>query len=192
MSLNNVKEIELINQIRQNGNHEAFREVFHAYKEMVSRLCFRFLGPDRDIKDVIQKVFIELFNSFGRFEQKSGLKTWVYRITANTCYKEIRHKSILRKFFERNQVSMELATDSTAFSNPESTLHERELRDSLQKALGHLTPEKRLVVILHDIECCTHEDIAKITGESIGTVKSRLFHARKELAGRLKRMDREL
>jgi len=190
--LDSVKEKEYINRIKEHGDAEAFRNIFHAYKEMVANLCYKFLGRDENINDVIQKAFIEIYKSLSNFEEKSELKTWIYRVTANTCYKEIRQKGVFRKFFESGQDKVDLFEDSSVFANPEKVASEEELHRTVQDALQELTPEKRMVLVMHDMEGCTHEDIAKITGESTGTIKSRLFYARKELARKLKSVVKDL
>jgi RNA polymerase sigma-70 factor (ECF subfamily) len=149
---------------------------------------YRFLGPDFDTDDVIQQVFISIFKSLENFRGLSSLDTWVYRITSKVCTDQLRKKYRKRKLsiagsFDDDSSGLAGATHHT----PASGLERKELYDSINQAMGKLTSEKRLVVIMYEIEGKSLEEISEIIQKPVGTVKSRLFHARRELGKQLRK-----
>ncbi|MDO5576116.1 MAG: sigma-70 family RNA polymerase sigma factor [Fibrobacter sp.] len=172
-------EKELIDRA-VSGDQKAFRELFHAYREMVYRVVYRFLGDADDVEDAVQQTFIEVHRSLPGYEAKAKLTTWLYRIAINVSIQFLRKKKYLNKF---DSVDPEIVEDSDG----RSSFEDRELKDQVRMALSKLPLKKRIVVILHDLEGITMEEIADIRKIPLGTVKSRLFHGREELKKKLSR-----
>ena len=117
-----------------------------------------------------------------QFRGLSSIDTWVYRITSKICTDQLRKKYRKRKLaiigsIDDEKAGLTGATDHT----PHSGLENSELNEKIRAALDRLTMEKRLVVVMYEMEGKSLEEIAEITETPVGTVKSRLFHARKEL-----------
>lgn len=159
----------------------AQHELFSVYKQKVYDLTYRSLGGNFDIDDVVQQVFIAIFGSIGQFKGMSSFDTWVYRITVKICTTQLRKK------YRKRQPN--IFYDSTTIENNQDNissdalcvLERKELNKSIYRALGKLSPDKRMIVVLFEMEGRTLEEIAQILNKPLGTIKSRLFHGRKAL-----------
>jgi RNA polymerase sigma-70 factor (ECF subfamily) len=170
------------------GDRRGQQTLFTHYRSKVTNLVYRFLGPRFDVDEVVQEVFVSLFESLQGFRGLSSLDTWVYRLCMKVCTDQLRKK------YRKRQLSIvhveggpEELTDPRSPS-PQSALMERkELRQEIFGALEKLTVEKRQVVVLYEMDGKTLEEIADIVQAPVGTVKSRLFHGRNELKRHLRR-----
>jgi RNA polymerase sigma-70 factor (ECF subfamily) len=123
-----------------------------------------------------------------QFQGESSFATWITRIVINLCLDELRKQkrhrteSIEEMGEESGGVERQMPVVTT---NPTERLERGELRQRIDKALGQLSNEHRTVLVLHEFEEMEYKEIAKTVGCSIGTVMSRLFYARRKLAGLL-------
>ncbi len=174
----------------QHGDVEAFNQLVRLYEGRVYNLCYRMLGDSDSAADASQETFLSAFRNLRRFRGGS-FRSWMLRIATNTCY------DILRARKRRPAISLDaaLATDDTsphAFDPPDQ--HEspaevalrRELGAAIQQGLNHLPEDQRITVILCDIQGRPYDEIARITGTTLGTVKSRLSRGRARLRDLLK------
>ena len=177
-----------------NGEAGAFEVLVNRHKDRLFNLCFWFLGDAQEADDVCQDVFIKIYRSLNGFRFEASFVTWSYRIAMNAC--KNRSKSLgyrIRKWTSQLDNSGALpaapAVNGAGGGNPHQDLENRERADAIQRALNALPPDKRMVVMLRDMEGLSYDEIAEITHLPAGTVKSRLFRARndlkKMLAGRL-------
>jgi len=165
----------------------AFDEVVLQYKTKVFNYLHRMTGNSQDAEDLTQEVFIRLYTSLPSFKNQSSLNTWIFRIASNLCIDRFRRS----KKFQAIAYSLDEATDTddgTASRElpdltfePHRLAENSELADQISTALGRLPDKLRAVILLHDIEDMPYDEIARVVGCPIGTVKSRLFHARVRL-----------
>ncbi|MCW8965954.1 MAG: RNA polymerase sigma factor [Candidatus Pacearchaeota archaeon] len=165
------------------GDQKAFSELFHEYKEMVYRVVYKLLGNSEETNDAVQQTFIELYKSLPGYAGKSKFTTWLYRIAVNVSIQFFRKRRVRDKDQPFNP---EVHTDSTTESD--HPLEKKELRKQIEEALASLHIRKRTVVVLHDIENRTMEEISDIIGVPVGTIKSRLFYGREELKKKLEKV----
>ena len=176
------------------GDTKAFETLVNRHKDRLFNLCFWFLGDALEADDVCQDVFIRIYRSLDIFRFEASFATWSYRIAMNAC--KNRSKSLgyrIRKWTAQLDSSGALpaapAVNGAGGLNPHQDLENRERGDAIQRALNALPPDKRMVVMLRDMEGLSYDEIADITHLPAGTVKSRLSRARndlkKMLAGRL-------
>jgi RNA polymerase sigma-70 factor (ECF subfamily) len=170
------------------GDRRSQRAFFNEYKRSVFNLCYRLLGPGFDLDDVVQQVFIKLYYSLKSFKGLSSIDTWIYRITSKVCTDQLRKKYRKRQL-EIVDNSDEMAADgkSVRARDPYERIAQRELALTIYHALNKLSFEKRSVIVLYEMEKKSLEEIAAMIDAPVGTVKSRLFHARKELEKHLKK-----
>jgi RNA polymerase sigma-70 factor (ECF subfamily) len=170
-------------------DRKAQRQLFDFYKHKVHDLVFKSLGPRFDTDDVIQQVFIELFKSLSYFKGDSSLDTWVYRICVKVSTTQLRKKYRKRQpqiVYDSRQIDAE--TDAEDFAGgPFKDMERKELATAIYDALDRLDAEKRMTVVMYEMEGKSLEEIAQIERVPVGTVKSRLFHGRKILEKHLKR-----
>lgn len=169
------------------GDRRAQLEIFRKYREVVLNLVYRLLGTGHDVDDVTQQVFIRLFESLNGFKGLSSLDTWVYRVTSRVCTDQLRYKYRKRKI-EMISDGEEITATARAPESygPAHEYEKKQLHATVSQALDKLNSEKRLVVVMFEIEGRSLEEIAATIGRPVGTVKSRLFHARKELKKHLR------
>jgi RNA polymerase sigma-70 factor, ECF subfamily len=181
------QDMSLLLQQCLKNDRRAQRELFNTYKHKVHDLVYKSLGPRFDTDDVLQQVFIELFKSLAYFKGDSSLDTWVYRISAKVCTTQLRKKYRKRQphvVYDSEQ--MEAEADRNA-QGPSADIEQRELEATVYDALDKLDAEKRMTVVMYEMEGRTLEEIAVMSDIPLGTVKSRLFHGRKMLEKLLRR-----
>lgn len=168
----------LLEALRQ-GDLRAFEVTFHSYKTLVYNLSYRILLDRDDALDVSQEVFLTLFQKIAHFRGDCSLKSWIFRITFN---KSLNKRKWWRRRgrFKTEPLSVFHAERirSSEAERPDSCLQCQEIEDLVRSAMGKLPLVQRAVVLLRDLEGCSYEEIAEITGASIGTVKSRIARAR--------------
>jgi RNA polymerase sigma-70 factor (ECF subfamily) len=176
----------LLQQCLKN-DRKAQRQLFENYKHRVHDLVYKSLGPRFDVDDVIQQVFIELFKSLSYFKGDSSLDTWVYRICVKVCTTQLRKKYRKRQpQIVYDSLQTEIEADAGVV-DPCEEMEKKELEAAVYAAFEKLDEEKRMTVVLYEMEGKSLEEISVITGIALGTVKSRLFHGRKLLEKHLRR-----
>lgn len=172
---------DLLAEIRR-GNQKAFARLVSMHEKNVYRICYRFFADENEASDAVQEVFIKVFRAIGRFEGRSSLKTWIYRIAANTCItladKKKREKEGLLQ-------SMLQWWSSYTQESPEEAVIDREIQllnqQIVNEKVAKLPESYRMPVILKDIEGLPLEKISEILEIPIGTVKSRINRGRRLL-----------
>lgn len=145
------------------GDRDAMASIVGEHYASVYRFCARRLGPEL-AQDAAQETFLTAQKSLKRFEERSKLSTWLFGIAHNHC------RALARK--RKMEIDFEPSFEwGTTHPDPASQAVDREC---LRSALGKLTTEHREVVVLHELEELTYEEIATILTVPIGTVKSRL------------------
>jgi len=168
------------------GDKQCQRVLFKKYRDRVFSIISHSLSPYVDKDDIIQQVFIKIYRSLDNFKGLSSLDTWIYRITLKVCIDQQRKKYRKRQLkVIHNPDILENQQDVTK-PNPYIEHEQKELSDQILNGLNKLSMEKRLVVTMFEMEGFSLEDISKILKKPIGTIKSRLFHGRKELAAFLR------
>lgn len=156
------------------GDQRALRQFYETYQAQVRGHLFRLLGPDPDVDDVLQTVFARAFTALERFQGKSTISTWLYRITANTSH------NLLRQRFRRDRVKTALAWLNRGRGT--SVQPGRvEARDEASRILKQLRPDLREVFVLYHYEGLTLQEISNVLGKPVSTVGDRLTRGRKRL-----------
>ncbi len=167
----------------------AFDEIVERYQHKIYGYVKRLVGNETDAEDITQEVFLKALNSLHRFRQESSLQTWLFRIATNLCRDAHRRRqrekgwlSLWRQADEQSETEEGGTIDPPDDRfNPEKLLLHEELSAMLSQAIEQLPLAMREVLILHDVEQMPYEEIAQALGVPLGTVKSRLFHARARL-----------
>ena len=171
------------------GDLSAYNELVLRYQSRIYSLVYNMTSSKEDAEDMVQDVFVKAFSSLKHFRGTSSFYTWIYRIAINRTInflKKRKRKQALSlndvdEGVERDPVYVELS----ARESPVRDASLSELQQKLNKALLTLSEKHRTVVVLHDIQGVPHDEIARMTGCSEGTVRSRLFYARQQLQGEL-------
>jgi RNA polymerase sigma-70 factor (ECF subfamily) len=175
------------------GDKAAFDRLVLKHKDGLFNLCYRLLGDYEEANDSAQETFIKVYRSLKKFRLESAFSTWLYRIAVNTCKNKLKSSAFRQKrkmvplenpiSANRSSPSREIQDDSQC---PAMALENKERMRVIQEAINALPAEQREVVTLRDIEGFSYEEVARITGFNLGTVKSRLARARLSLRKRLR------
>ncbi len=164
----------------QRGDWDAFRLLFEAHQDRVYSIALRYCGNESAAMDIAQETFLKLFSSIRDFRGSASFDSWLYRVVVNRCLDHQRRVQRLIPFLEGLLDIVRTPADSVL----EELLRAETARD-VQKVVGTLPPEQRMVVVLRYTEGLGYEEIAEILGCSTGTVASRLNRAHKVLERKL-------
>ena len=168
-------EIEWMARIRD-GDMEAFRCLVEAHQARVVGTISKMLGSDAEAEDLAQQVFIRIWKSAPRYRPTAKFTTWLFRITRNLVFNELRRK---RHFVDQADEMPEPAERRD--QEPDKVLMKGELQSAIQNAIDQLPESQRLAIILRRYEGMAYEEIAAVMGTTVPAVKSILFRARAEL-----------
>ena len=179
------ENFELIKASKE-GDHNALNKLVQIYSEPVHSFIFSVLHDPRIVEDLAQETFLRMINALPSYEFRAPFKSWLFRIAVNLCRDHLRRRKIRRivSLFQDYEVEGELNWKDTAL-DPEQTLEKKERLERIHQALKQLPEQLRMVFILRDVQDMTYEEIAEALQWQLGTVKSRLFRARNELAKKL-------
>ncbi len=183
-----VGEDTLVRRARH-GDLEAYDELVKRHQERIYATIYHMTSNHEDANDLAQESFIKAYHALKSFKGGSSFYTWLYRIAVNKTINFLKqrrnktHISLNNMDFnaEHDPDMMALISDKT----PRREAGLTELQEKLNAALMKLSEPHRLVVVLHDVQGLSHEEIAQVAGCNIGTVRSRLFYARQQLQGYL-------
>ncbi|MBQ5977689.1 MAG: sigma-70 family RNA polymerase sigma factor [Oscillospiraceae bacterium] len=166
------------------GDANAFEHLVHAYEKTVYNLALRTLGNREDAEDVTQEAFLKAYRSLDSFRGDSKFSVWLYRIVSNLCLDLLRSRQ--RKPTQSLTVEDddgeigELEISDEHFS-PEKLLDRKLTRESVQRGLSALPDDSRQILLLRELQGMSYEEIGQALDLEPGTVKSRIFRARKRL-----------
>ncbi len=171
----------------QAGELRAFEELVVIYQDKIVTLSYYLTGNQADAQDLAQEVFMRAYTKIRNFRQEADLGTWLHRIAVNLWSNMQRRQKFtnLLSLDDPVQTGEGEFTRTVASDDPEGDPEEafegKELQESVRQALRSLSEEYRIILVLREIEGYSYEEIAKITGCSLGTVKSRMNRARQAL-----------
>lgn len=179
------KADEILIEKCKRGDTNSFEILVLKYQRRIFNLIFRLTNELEVVEDIAQEVFLKAYNAINDFKGKSSFSTWIYRIAVNTSLNYIKsnkrhqHKSLDDDPPEKyNLISNNL-------SDIELFIERQELSKKIEEAIGSLNHEQKTIFVLRDVEGLSYEEIGKILDCPSGTVRSRLFRARRELRSKL-------
>lgn len=178
------EEEDLLVSKVQSGDSASFEKLVLDNQTRVYNLALRMVGNEEDAFDMSQEAFIKAYNSIGSFRGDSRFSVWLYRLTTNVCLDFLRsenrknHTSLTYLSDEDDDKELEIPDDR--FS-PETIAEKKDLREAVNKGLLSLPKDYRAILLLREIDGLSYDEIAKALSLEEGTVKSRIFRARKRL-----------
>ncbi len=180
-------EIQLIDRALK-GDRTAFAQLVELNQERLFASMLQVTGSPDEAEEVVQDAFIRAFVKLDTFQRNSQFFTWLYRIAFNSALtRRRRRRNRVSLEHARETVGLEIADDGDAVDEP---MLRRERVSLVRQALGELTEEHRSILVLREMEDQSYENIAEILEISIGTVRSRLSRARRQLKVTLEAMQR--
>ena len=173
------------------GDVEALRDLIEAHQQRIIGTVAKMLGDESDAEDVAQQVFIRVWKSAPRYEPTAKFTTWLYKITRNLVFNELRRRkrhttTSLDRPLGPDDDDRPLQTADTSVKAPDTALLDEEMQAAIQKAIDELPETQRMAIILRRYDDISYEEIAEILDLSVPAVKSVLFRARTDLREKLK------
>ena len=182
-TMNGATDMAIVERVLK-GDVDAFAVLVTKYQDRIYSAVLNYVSNPEDAVDVAQETFVKAYSKLRSFDSASAFYTWLYRIAINTAIDFLRRRKSRpadslddEKYTETGfePVSKDLSSD------PEMMLTRGEQMQALRTAIQSLSEKLRSVVVLHDVEGLSQEEVAEILGVPVGTVKSRVSRARAEL-----------
>ena len=177
------QEAQIVRRVLE-GDVNAFEDLVTEHEKGVYAIAQRMTGNAEDAADMTQETFIKAYNSLSSFRGDSKFSVWLYRIATNVCLDFLRSRSrkptvsLSVEDDDGEEVELDIADES---QSPERLLERGLTRDAVRRGLNALSPEYRQILLLREIQGLSYEEIADVLTLEVGTVKSRIFRARKRL-----------
>lgn len=178
----------LLNRARS-GDETAFGEIMRANYERIFRLVYAIVRNEHDARDVCQEVWLTVWRELPNFRGDAKFSTWLHPIATRRSLDHLRKR---RRWFDRflpiavDDDTIESAPEPTAVDDTRESTETTDRKAQLKRVLDSLPPKLRAVLALREVEGLSYDEIARATGIPAGTVMSRLYHARRLLAQKLK------
>ena len=164
-------------------DNKDFEKLYNQYNVLVYNLALNYLQNIEDAEEITQYVFIQINNSLSNFQEKSSLKTWIYRITINKCLDFIKHKNSQKRFFifgKKSQNEFEISNVSN-FEHPGILLENKEKSKLLFEIINELGENQKTAFLLSKVDGLSNPEIAEIMKLSVSSVESLVFRAKSTL-----------
>ena len=172
------------------GDTDAFEALVTAYQKQVYNLALRTVGNEEDAADMTQEAFLRAYRSLGSFRGDSKFSVWLYRLTTNICIDFLRSRgrrpTVSLTAADEDEEPQELDVADDRF-DPVQSLERAELRRAGQRGLASLPEDYRRILMLRELSGLSYAEIGQVLRLEEGTVKSRLFRARKKLCDFLRK-----
>lgn len=179
-------DAELVASARA-GSQDAFRDLVVRFERPVYSLIVRMVQDPATAEDLAQEAFVKAYRSLHLYDDSRKLASWLFKIAHNTTIDFLRKNAL-------DTVSLEAPDDDggrgglgavlsdSSVENPAAAAERRDMARSLERAIARLRPEYREAVVMFYLEGASYQEICEISGLPLGTVKTNLHRARKELA----------
>jgi RNA polymerase sigma-70 factor (ECF subfamily) len=187
----NQHDKQLIERAR-NGDTEAFAEIFEQYRPLLHSLAYRLVGAN-DCEDVVMDTYLKMYHGLAGFRGTASLKTWLCRILHNCATDYLRQSQRRESRYVSELPEMEVpslveALPDSRETAPDRMAADRDLGRLLRQAMAQLNEEQRTALLMREADGLSYREIAVATGAAVGTVMSRLFHAKRKMQRTLREM----
>lgn len=175
-------EPDVVNRARD-GDAAAFDEIVQTYRKRILGTISRLIGKPEDVEDVGQEVFLRLYYSMQQLRTADMFEPWLYRLTVNAAY-DYHRRNKRRKESRMSDLSEAQVTMADAEASGEATRESQRkgmIREFVQKLLGEISEEDRLLLLLKEVEGLSLRELEQIYGAKENALKVRLFRARQRV-----------
>jgi RNA polymerase sigma factor (sigma-70 family) len=155
-----------------NTNQEAqFREIYSAYSPKIHRLCLGYTGDSMIADDLMQEIFIKIWQNYEKFRGESQISTWIYRIAMNTCLQHLRS--------DKSKYKTDI--DKTVILREDETDEKEQQIQLLHKCISELSEADRVIITLV-LEEVPYNEIAEVTAISEGNLRVKIHRIKQQLS----------
>ncbi|MGE5627956.1 MAG: RNA polymerase sigma factor [Solirubrobacterales bacterium] len=171
----------------KNYDKPSLVQLFHQYEKYLYKICFSYSQNEQDSLDLVQEIYIKVFNNISKFNESMPFHPWIRRIAVNTCinFKRDRNPNVISinsKINEDTTIEDKLASEDRV----EKTMEEAEVRDIIKNKLTELPEQYRIIILLRYYEDLSYDEIGDLLNIPMGTVKNRIYRAKSILGKSLK------
>jgi len=171
----NFDEINLLKEMRT-GSVVAFNQLYSRYAPILYKRLLRLLKNPESVEEILQDVFLKIWNKRAEIEPEKGFKTFIYRVADNMAI------DLFRKIGRDKALQLELWAASISFYlHTEEKIIDKEKADILRQAIQNLSPKRREIVVLCKLEDKSYKEVAAQMGISVSTVSNQLVAAMKDM-----------
>ncbi len=164
----------------QRGDADAFEALVNEHAAYVYNLALRVLDQPQEAEEAVQETFLRVWRSLEGFRGRSQFRTWLYTIVTRICYDRLPGLKQELSAIDPQKVSL-----ADERRQPEEVVISTEFQETLVQAVSELPPHYRLLITLRHMQEMSYQEIARVTGQPLGTVKTGIHRARRLLAKRL-------
>jgi RNA polymerase sigma-70 factor (ECF subfamily) len=168
------------------GSQEAFRELVTRFERPVYSLVLRMVQDPGVAEDLAQEVFVKAFRRLNTYDPQWKFSSWLFKIAHNTTIDHLRRgvpETVpLETGVEDDRGSLAAVLADETVEDPQAAAERRDLGRALERAISSLRPDYRVAVLMFYVHGASYQEICEATGLPLGTVKTNLHRARKELA----------
>lgn len=163
------------------GNKQAYAQIINKYKNQLYATILRMTKNPQDAQDLVQEAFIKVYHQLGKYEGKGTFSSWIYRVAINHCMDEFR-----KKRYKMQQ--LEISEDQVMNPNhPEVIFLKKEKNRQLEKLIGTLPEEERIIILLRYVNELSYNEISELVETPVSNVRNKLHRAKKKLRETIKR-----
>lgn len=165
------------------NQEENFKRIYDQYQNMVLHTAYQYLQNQEDAEEITQDVFVQVYHSYAKFEGKSSLKTWIYRICINKSLDFIKYKNSKKRGFIFGSKPIQI-TDNNSFMEPDqmdASIEQLDKSAILYAQINALPVNQKTAFILSKQDSLSHREISEIMELSISSIESLIFRAKKTL-----------
>lgn len=180
-------DAELVAQLQQ-GREDAFRTLVERYQNRIYRTVLALLRSPEEAEDVAQEVFVEVYQTIGRFRGEAALSTWLYRLATSRALKHRQRAKAQKRFAYFTSLlgfDNQVLHEPTDHAHPEAQLEGRQQLALLQARIAQLPSQQQVAFTLRHEQELSYEEIAAVLNTTVPAVESLLFRARKTLRNHL-------
>jgi len=171
----------------KNGDKAAFRVIVQTYQRLLFSLSLKMLGDEEEAKDTVQEAFIKVWLNIRQYDEEKDLGTWIYTIASRLCLDRLKQMKKTEPLPEDERVLHDYCTSNS----PQRQLENSEWISITRLLAEGLSEKQRLVFTLSSLEGLESKEIETITGLDATQVKTNLYHAKKTIKERLKKLGYE-
>lgn len=167
------------------GDIDAFEQLVTDNEKVIYNIIYRIMNNPEDTYDISQETFIKAYTKINQFNEESKFSTWLYRIATNTALDELRKRKGKETFSIDQTIEVNdndiMPQHEDESENIEEKVEKKETAGIIEQALGELNEDHRVILTLRDIQELSYDEIAETLKITLGTVKSRISRARREM-----------
>lgn len=168
-----ISDLELVNQSKS-GDPEAFSELVRRHQHVVFNVAYRFMRESSLAEDMAQEAFLKAYRLLKGFRGDCSFSTWMYRVTCSVCLTELNRRK------RRNEVEQELQHHTVTSEEP---VENPDMPEMIRRCVGRLPDRYVQIITLYYLKGISYEEIAQVMNIPMGTLKTWMFRARKQLRG---------